>query len=88
VFHVGAIPAPAEWSVIAQHAPAQVKRVRDRLRRAEGQVRGVQLPTPRWRGPLFAPGAQNLLARPGRQQHRTDVVGERDGGFERRLRTA
>ena len=25
-----------------QHDPAQVKRVRDRLRRAEGQVRGVQ----------------------------------------------
>src|SRR5436309_8846009 len=25
-----------------QHPPAQVKRVRDRLRRAEGQVRGVQ----------------------------------------------
>ena len=24
------------------HAPSQVKRVRDRLRRAEGQVRGVQ----------------------------------------------
>jgi DNA-binding FrmR family transcriptional regulator len=25
-----------------RHAPAQVKRLRDRLRRAEGQVRGVQ----------------------------------------------
>ncbi len=25
-----------------RHDPAQVKRVRDRLRRAEGQVRGVQ----------------------------------------------
>lgn len=26
----------------SRHDPAQVKRVRDRLRRAEGQVRGVQ----------------------------------------------
>ena len=32
-------PAPA---VEATHPPAQVKRLRDRLRRAEGQVRGVQ----------------------------------------------
>ena len=28
--------------VVLRHDPAQVKRVRDRLRRAEGQVRGVQ----------------------------------------------
>jgi DNA-binding FrmR family transcriptional regulator len=27
---------------MTRHDPAQVKRVRDRLRRAEGQVRGVQ----------------------------------------------
>jgi DNA-binding FrmR family transcriptional regulator len=32
-------PAPA---IEPRHAPAQVKRLRDRLRRAEGQVRGVQ----------------------------------------------
>jgi CsoR family transcriptional regulator, copper-sensing transcriptional repressor len=32
-------PAPAAEPT---HAPAQVKRLRDRLRRAEGQVRGVQ----------------------------------------------
>jgi DNA-binding FrmR family transcriptional regulator len=28
--------------MMLRHDPAQVKRVRDRLRRAEGQVRGVQ----------------------------------------------
>jgi len=33
------IPAPAAEK---RHPSAQVKRVRDRLRRAEGQVRGVQ----------------------------------------------
>lgn len=27
---------------VPEHNPAQVKRIRDRLRRAEGQVRGVQ----------------------------------------------
>src|ERR1043166_7090593 len=32
-------PAPATEP---KHPPAQVKRIRDRLRRAEGQVRGVQ----------------------------------------------
>ena len=32
-------PAPATEPT---HPPAQVKRLRDRLRRAEGQVRGVQ----------------------------------------------
>jgi DNA-binding FrmR family transcriptional regulator len=32
----------ASTTLQPRHDPAQVKRVRDRLRRAEGQVRGVQ----------------------------------------------
>jgi DNA-binding FrmR family transcriptional regulator len=33
---------PTSLLIEPHHDPAQVKRVRDRLRRAEGQVRGVQ----------------------------------------------
>ncbi len=69
---------PAARAVEPPHNPAQVKRVRDRLRRAEGQVRGVQRMLDENR-PCEDIVTQLLAARSALDRVIRDVVSERVG---------